>query len=140
MRSISLAFCVFYLSGCATPTDYIKSAQLDKINYAYTTTGIQVAKDCIKSKWATRDIKGLLQTYQMTPLIEVPMGDFDRLSWQNLILFDVYRSDGKTVIRESHQVDIHPIWKGVTKDVMMKCSESQKFTNLQDVNENTMSR
>ena len=122
------------------PGDYIKSGVTDKVNYAYTPSNVLTTKNCLKSKWATRDIHGLVQTYQMTPLIEVPMGEFDRLSWQNLILFDVYRLDGKTVIRESHQIDIHPIWKGVAKDVMMKCSVSQKFTNLQDVNENTMSK
>lgn len=140
MRFLALFCLPVLIVGCSTPSEYIKSGVSEKVNYAYATTDVLTTKNCLKSKWATRDIHGWVQTYQMTPLVEIPMGDFDRLSWQNLILMDVYRSGDMTVIRESHQIDIPPIWKGVTKDVLMKCSTRQEFTNLRDVNENTLSK
>ncbi len=126
------------LIGCASPLTIVKENQVDKINYAYSTKNSQEVANCLKIKWQTRDIHAFFRTYQFEPLIETQFPKFIRLTLSNTVVFDIF-SGVKTEIREVHQEDVHYIMKGVIKDVMIKCSDSQNFTNLISANEKVMS-
>jgi hypothetical protein len=138
MKKILPLILVSFLSGCASPLTILNENQTDKINYAYSSKLPRDVADCLKVKWQTRDVHAVLRTYQFESLVETKFPDFIRLTLSNTLVIDVMKGD-KTSIREIHQEDIHYIMKGVIKDVMIQCSDTQKFTNLLTANEKVMS-
>lgn len=137
MKSIFTVICSLILFGCASPLTILKENQVDKINYAYSTKNSREVANCLKVKWQTRDIHAVFRTYQLEPLVETQFPQFIRLTYSSTVVLDIF-SGVKTDIREVHQEDIHYIIKGVIKDVIIQCSDTQKFANLNSANENIM--
>lgn len=142
MRFLYLYFIAVAIVGCAvtTPATYLNEGNQDRINYGYSQKSSQEVLECLKVGWQTRDIKnpfGVVTQYP--PLVETKFPNSTRLAWQDLVLFDVSTVNGKTTIKAVLQWGLGAPVANVTKDVMMKCSEIQKFSSLEEYDPNWLS-
>lgn len=130
---------ILVLTGCTTPATYLKENVTEKINLAYSLDSVVDTKNCLKQTWATRDVHAWVRTFQFEPLIETEFDEYIQLSYYTQVIFQISAVGSETEIRESHEIDIDPVTKGVVKDVMLKCSSRQTFRNLTNANENIRS-
>lgn len=133
------------LVGCTTATTILKENQSDSINYAFSSQDIKTTKSCIESYWTTRDIYGLFSTTpgQLGGLTAIDMGSTKRLIYPShiaLLIVDLYQEGTSTVVREAHQADSGSLIQMIAKEAILKCTESQKFTSLEHVQVNRLTK
>lgn len=133
-----LFFITLTISGCIVyPIKILLDNDTSQINYGYSNKRYTDVASCIQHFWQNRATVAPIGTIVYpTPLTRTDYPDFVRLSMEFLNDFEVSTRNEGSVIR--HAMDDRAVvnFSHVAKGAIIHCSDSQKFTTLEDVNEN----